>query len=436
METIIQIISSLLDMFILETYLTKTTGRIKEGIRKAWFWLAILAVEIILQVNTAVLVDSSSRLSILVTNLISLLTTFFLCFFLDTGILQKVIFSAIFQTAALISENICVTISSLLYSGTLTGYEYDISMNLMSKIILLIFTILLSFMKKDRPKHPKEYSVLMLFTPILTVCLLALMPLNRDYINSHISFFSIIWIYIAVINIVHTTLVERLADSYASRMYASALEKQLVYQKEKYTQLGESYKKGRRIIHDIKHHNEVLKSYISKGKYAEMYDYLTSYSDALEKTYIKINTGNLVIDSLITNYNDMAAYSDIRFIYNLEVDNARIPLPDYDLCIVLGNLLDNSLHACEHLPAGNSFIKVNIVSDRTDRFVIIIENTYSQIGSHSGHHSFDHGYGLDNVRQVTEAHHGLMKTDAADTYKATVIIPITDRKQRYTPPVF
>ena len=396
METIIQIISSLLDMFILETYLTKTTGRIKEGIRKAWFWLAILAVEIILQVNTAVLVDSSSRLSILVTNLISLLTTFFLCFFLDTGILQKVIFSAIFQTAALISENICVTISSLLYSGTLTGYEYDISMNLMSKIILLIFTILLSFMKKDRPKHPKEYSVLMLFTPILTVCLLALMPLNRDYINSHISFFSIIWIYIAVINIVHTTLVERLADSYASRVYASA----------------------------------------SKGKYAEMYDYLTSYSDALEKTYIKINTGNLVIDSLITNYNDMAAYSDIRFIYNLEVDNARIPLPDYDLCIVLGNLLDNSLHACEHLPAGNSFIKVNIVSDRTDRFVIIIENTYSQIGSHSGHHSFDHGYGLDNVRQVTEAHHGLMKTDAADTYKATVIIPITDRKQRYTPPVF
>ena len=242
-------------MFILETYLTKTTGRIKEGIRKAWFWLAILAVEIILQVNTAVLVDSSSRLSILVTNLISLLTTFFLCFFLDTGILQKVIFSAIFQTAALISENICVTISSLLYSGTLTGYEYDISMNLMSKIILLIFTILLSFMKKDRPKHPKEYSVLMLFTPILTVCLLALMPLNRDYINSHISFFSIIWIYSAVINIVHTTLVERLADSYASRVYASALEKQLVYQKEKYTQLGESYKKGRRIIHDIKHHN-------------------------------------------------------------------------------------------------------------------------------------------------------------------------------------
>ena len=126
-----------------------------------------------------------------VSSVLSYLVNFgagFLCFFLDTGILQKVIFSAIFQTAALISENICVTISSLLYSGTLTGYEYDISMNLMSKIILLIFTILLSFMKKDRPKHPKEYSVLMLFTPILTVCLLALMPLNRDYINSHISF--------------------------------------------------------------------------------------------------------------------------------------------------------------------------------------------------------------------------------------------------------
>lgn len=167
-----------------------------------------------------------------------------------------------------------------------------------------------------------------------------------------------------------------------------------------------------------------------------MYGYLTSYSDALEKTYIKINTGNLVIDSLVTNYSDIAASSNIRFIYSLEVDNARIPLPDYELSIVLGNLLDNSLHACEHLASGNAFIKVNIVSDRTDRFIILVENTYSQKDRHSRHISIDHGYGLDNVKQFVEAHHGLMKIDSADTFKTTVIIPITDRKQRYTPAVF
>lgn len=436
METIIQIISSLLDMFILKTYLTKISGRINERISIAWFYSAIIAAEIILQANTVILVDSSSRMSMLITNLISLTTTFLLCFFLATSILQKIIFSAVFQIAVLLSENICIIISSLLYDGTLTGYEYDISMNLMSKIILLIFTVLLSLIGKNGQKHPKVYSVLMLFTPILSLCLLVLMPLNHDYIISNISFFSIIWVYIAVINIVHTTLVEKLADSYASRMYASALEKQLVYQKEKYTQLGESYKTGRRIIHDIKHHNEVLKSYISRGNYEEMYGYLTSYSDALEKTYIKINTGNLVIDSLVTNYSDIAASSNIRFIYSLEVDNARIPLPDYELSIVLGNLLDNSLHACEHLASGNAFIKVNIVSDRTDRFIILVENTYSQKDRHSRHISIDHGYGLDNVKQFVEAHHGLMKIDSADTFKTTVIIPITDRKQRYTPAVF
>lgn len=418
-------------MFILKTYLTKVSGKIYEQINMTWFYAAIIAAEFILQINTAFLVDSSSRTSMFITTCISLTTTFFLCFFFKTNFLQKVIAAAVFQIAVLLSENICVIIAALLYKGSLTGYKYDISMNLMSKIILLIFVYFLSFIKKGRQDHPAEYTLLMLFTPILSLCLLILMPLNNNYIHANVSFYSIIWIYIAVINIVHSALVEKLADSYASKGYTSALEKQLHYQKEKYTQLGESYKKSRRIIHDIKHHNEVLKTYISNQKYEEMYHYLTNYSDALEKTYIKINTGNLVIDSLITNYSDIAESLHILFTYRLEVENSRIPLQDYDLCIILGNLLDNSLHACEQFSSGNAFIQVNIVSDRMDRFVIVIENTYVKKDRLSRTKSIDHGYGLDNVKQIVEAHHGLMKIDAADTYKATISIPIADVNKGY-----
>ncbi len=79
------------------------------------------------------------------------------------------------------------------------------------------------------------------------------------------------------------------------------------YQKEKYLQLSESYKTGRRIIHDIKYQNEALKKYIKNHEYEALDNYLTAYTDSTKSTYASVCTGNLVIDSLITNYHNIAS---------------------------------------------------------------------------------------------------------------------------------
>lgn len=437
MDFIIQLLSTLLDIYILKSYLNNTLSNRKDYINGFWFYLSIILTEILLLLNTSLFIDSTSVFFTVSTNILSLITTFLLCFFYESKLLHKIASTVFFQILVMLSEKTCVILSNLIYNkAILSSYKYEITMNLISKIIMLLFTMILSIFRKKHKKYPVEYNVLLLFTPVISLFVLIIMPINNDYINNNLSFFSIVWIYIATITIVHSFLVEKVATNYIEKMHVSELEKQVNYQKEKYIQLGESYKTGRKIIHDIKHHNEVLKRFIFEEKYDEMYEYLTNYTNILENTYIKVNTGNLVIDALVTNYFDLAASADITFITNLKVDNTKIPISNYDLCTILGNLLDNSLHACKGLPKGTAKISLTITTDKTDKFIILIENSYSIQDNGSRSNPLEHGYGLDNVRNAVEFYHGIIKINSAETYKTLISIPITDINQRYTPPLY
>lgn len=245
MEAVREVVSVLLDAYILITYLKNVLPLFREDISKIWFYAGIAATELLLQFNMYIYGDSLSEMRMVVTTGISLITTFLLCFFFEGSVIYNAAVSVIFQIMALLSEKICVMISVMVSgSGAQTGYPYEITMNLMTKIIMLIMTIIISFVRKRQQEQPLEYNVLMLFTPVFSMLVLIVMPMNSDYVSDNLSFFFVIWIYIAVINIVHSFLVEKLAGSYRAQMQASELETQITYQKQKYIQLGESYKKA------------------------------------------------------------------------------------------------------------------------------------------------------------------------------------------------
>ena len=349
--------------------------------------------------------------------------------------------SIVFQIMVLLSERLCLIIAYFMYPSDITNeYSYTITMNLMSKLFLLIFVLLYAIIcgKTDR-QYPAVYNLLLIITPILSLIVLIIMPLSKDYIYSNMSFFVSVWIFLTLLNMIYLTLTEKLAESYNNKMIAEELQRQLNYQKEKYIQLGESYKTCRRLIHDIKHHNETLKKYIKNEKYDALSNYLSDFTNDLEKTYARFNTGNLVIDALLSNYSDLSKSADVEFKTNLELDITRIPVSDYDLSIIIGNLLDNSFKAVKEYDNHKRFVSVLIHISKNDKFIIIIENTYNKnISNHTSvsEKSLMHGYGINNVKSVVEHNHGIIQIDAEDTYKTTIIIPIIEIEKRATLPHF
>ena len=53
----------------------------------------------------------------------------------------------------------------------------------------------------------------------------------------------------------------------------------------------------------------------------------------MEQTFNRINTGNLVIDSFVSNYMMLAEHNNIVFKTNIKVDLDNIQISDYDFSI-------------------------------------------------------------------------------------------------------
>lgn len=94
-----------------------------------------------------------------------------------------------------------------------------------------------------------------------------------------------------------------------------------------------------------------------------MRDYFTITIKDLDSTVSRVNTGILVIDAFLNNYITMAESDSTIFKTNIQIDKSLITINEYDLCVILGNLLDNSYEACKKQSSPKD-ISVNIATER------------------------------------------------------------------------
>lgn len=139
--------------------------------------------------------------------------------------------------------------------------------------------------------------------------------------------------------------------------------------------------------------------------------------------------GNLTLDALINYKHSMAAAGDIRMECRMEVP-AELPADGTDLCIILGNLLDNALEAVENLPVAQRMVKLAVRLEKGTLHIMvenpyageIMENADGTIKSSKGQGDF-HGYGLISVRKTVEKYNGgLVIRHGGGVFRASVIL--------------
>lgn len=212
------------------------------------------------------------------------------------------------------------------------------------------------------------------------------------------------------------------------------LIQQEVFQENKYIQLSTAYRNTRSIVHDTKKHLFMIQSYlentinddntVNREKAKELRDYLSITIKDLDSTVSRVNTGILVIDAFLNNYITMAESDSTIFKTNIQIDKSLITINEYDLCVILGNLLDNSYEACKKQSSPKD-ISVNIATERGN-LVIYITNSLppSKSNYYTRKENLAHGYGLKNVERITNRYYGTFITYIEkDRYEAIVTIP-------------
>lgn len=183
-------------------------------------------------------------------------------------------------------------------------------------------------------------------------------------------------------------------------------------QRDYYPVILKSVEEARHARHDLRHHLSAIQGLASIGQYDELKAYLNQYvvgfSDLTPLTYCE----NYVADVILRHFAALAAQEGMRFEVNAAIPEALF-IEDADLCMVVGNLLENALEACLYI-AENQYISITIKQIHSE-LVILVDNSFdgnirTQGGTFlSRKRPNREGVGLASVRSVAEKYGGAAK---------------------------
>lgn len=436
-NTLITLFTYAFDLFLTLTFFNNTLQRRKAGVPGYIFYGSYCIMEVLLYVNEIL----SKNQSLFLTMSVSFLTSCALTFLYRSSMRHRLFCAAAFQFFVILGEYIFTMLMETIRPSIFSISESSlfVIMNLGSKVALFFLILLFSlFWNKTFSGQNLNYHIFILATPFVSLTVMLFTPLENIISGHNQVFFLCLYISLALLNMLNYWLLMKTSRQEQELHRLRQMETQIAYQKERYAQLGAAYKTNRRLIHDTKKHYFILQEHLKRQEYEELHRYLQVSMEDIENTYTEINTGNLVIDAFVSNFKNIAQTSGIRFSSTLQVDPDRIPVNDYDLCVVLGNLLDNSLNACRKNAAVQNHIALTVTVNENDIFYIHIENTYDHAEKPTERQKNDfreHGYGIANIQNIVEKYHGFVKYEFGDLFSMDIIIPIIDVKKRLHPPV-
>ena len=201
------------------------------------------------------------------------------------------------------------------------------------------------------------------------------------------------------------------------------IEKQEITEKNLYLQIeAEQARKLQtfindtsRLRHDYRHHLATLNQMLEENKYAEMKEYLKEFSSQIPvtpKRYCSFAGVNSILNHYEAQCKDLFITTD----FYIRLDIPENTFKETDFCVLLGNLLDNSIAACRTLPKDKRYISLKFARTNPATLALQIQNPYygsikikKNIFYSTKHEGA--GQGLYSAQLIAEKYHGIMNVN-------------------------
>lgn len=168
-------------------------------------------------------------------------------------------------------------------------------------------------------------------------------------------------------------------------------------QREHYNQMLEHADELRIIRHDFRHHIHALLHMDKDQQRKYLLDLNKELDTPKEQNYCE----NPAVNQVLQEYGTRCQENQIEFVASLDI-SAHIPIDDLTLCIVIGNLMENSMEACLKLKE-NRFIHLQ-ARWMQDHLMMLSENSYNGQIRESGGKLLSSkqygGLGLLSIRRI------------------------------------
>ncbi|MEZ3446541.1 MAG: GHKL domain-containing protein [Lachnospiraceae bacterium] len=195
-----------------------------------------------------------------------------------------------------------------------------------------------------------------------------------------------------------------------------------------YDEVETMYRTMRIWRHDYHNHIQTLSAYMSMGQYEEASGYLERLAEDLTKVDTVLRTGNVMVDAILNSKLTLMRERRIKVDATAAVPR-ELAIPDIELSVLIGNLMDNAMEACMKLPEEQRFIRIYIDVIKKQLY-ICVTNSMDGAARRKGNHFLSdkqgsHGFGLLRIDEIVISHSGYLNRKAEDGIFATeVMLPL------------
>lgn len=198
--------------------------------------------------------------------------------------------------------------------------------------------------------------------------------------------------------------------------YARTIEEQFHQQRYYMENLEELTYKLKSERHDFNNHLGVIYGLLESKETQEARRYTTQLVKTAEEYQSIVNIPYSMIRAMLNYKLSVARESKIELRLNVEIP-VELKLNEFDLTVILGNLLDNAMEACVEVDDNSRYIDLDI-HYKPDYLIIQMENPMNRElvfwdgRTRTSKPDFEnHGIGLCNIEYLVNKHNGLLKIE-------------------------
>ena len=216
---------------------------------------------------------------------------------------------------------------------------------------------------------------------------------------------------------------------FQNRMNKKMAEFQSSLIEKYYIEVENMYRQVRGWRHDYSNHIQTLKAYMMFSEYDKINEYLDMLNEDLTNVDMILKTGNIMIDAILNSKISLAVLRQIDVNAKAIVPE-NLTISDIDLCIIIGNLLDNAIEACDSITDDRKFIRIFIGVKNTQLYMIFTNSApgkkmlkYGNIfNSRKGE---NHGFGLTRIDKTVEKYGGFIDRGSEDgAFTTEILLPM------------
>lgn len=208
--------------------------------------------------------------------------------------------------------------------------------------------------------------------------------------------------------------IQQLKEQLETNTRNQAMERLLQIQHDQYSMLQARIAENRRARHDFRQHLRVIQDCVKRGDLEDLKSYLAEYEKQFPSHSDHIYCNSYAVNAILAFYADKAENHNIRLDVKIQMSDTPV-IPETEFCVLLGNLLENALDACQtgrsESKTSQPFIRVCAIQTGTSTLSITVDNTSAfkptwineKLVSTKAAGS---GIGTESIRMIAEQYRG------------------------------